>query len=125
MNNEIQRFIKYIVINGLLTLAYFILFYFFNEIFGHRYLISNFVAYVIATTLAFLGTKIYVFQAKRLYWYEIWEFIIVRFIIVVVSSLGLWFVTSYLGIDEYFSFIFVNGSCFIMSYCLNKKIFLH
>ena len=121
---EIKYITKYAFINGALTVLYFALFYLFNEFIQCFYIVANFLSYIIATSLGFLLTKICIFQARKYVLAEVIEFIGIRLFIVAISSIGLWFVNTYLLLGKYFSLVIVNLFCFVMSYYLNRMIFL-
>lgn len=121
---EFKYITKYIAINGILTSLYFLLFYVCNEFCQMFYLVANFFSYTVATTLAFLCTKIYVFKSKEYNFSEIVSFIIVRLLVILTSSFLLCLGNSYLGIGKYYSFFIVNVFCFAMSYYLNRRIFI-
>ena len=114
--------LKYAVVNGILTFAYFALYYAFIEVFGMNYLLSNVVSYVVAVIVAYILTKYYVFASDG-GGLSFALFVGLRIIMVFASSLGIWFLTEKLFFNKYISFIVVNGICFLASYILNKWIF--
>lgn len=127
MNSKIQlspTFIKYTIINGGLTLAYFIIYYGLIEYAKVDYIISNVIAYVITVTLAYIFTKYYAFESQKRSVVEVILFIIVRISMLAFSSLGIKLGVEVLHIGYYASFIIVTFLCFVVSYLLNRLIFV-
>lgn len=116
-------FIKYAIINGLLTGAYFLLYYIFIEVFNVSYSVSNIISYVITVIAAYFLTKHFVFKSKKDGKKEFILFIAIRLAMVGISSLGLYIFINLLSVGKYISFIIVNGACFLASFALNKWVF--
>lgn len=116
-------FIEYALINGVLTGAYFLLYYLFIEFLNMNYMAANAISYVITVLAAYYMTRVFVFQSQKDGKKEFLLFVIVRVAMVAISSSGLWMCANLLHMGKYISFILVNGVCFVASYAINKKIF--
>ena len=117
-------FIKYVIVNGCTTLGYYVLYYLFNELLAINYLWSNGISYVISVFAGFVLSKYFVFEAKKKSFTEVFYFVVVRVLIMGASSFGLWLLVNVMGMGKYVSFIIVNGLCFLLSYSLNKWVFI-
>ena len=123
MDNRI-RLIKYAIINGLLTGAYFLLYYILIECFGMKYVVANVISYIITIIAAYYMTKVYVFESIQNVKKEIGYFLVIRIAMVGISTIGLWATVNILEMGKYISFFSVNMCCFLVSYLLNKKVFM-
>jgi len=124
--NEIYKrivFIKYTVINGILTGTYFLIYYLLIELLNINYLLSNLISYIITVLTAYYMTKIVVFKSTTSGKKGFILFVLVRIAMVYISSFGLWIFISCLDIGKYISFFIVNLATFLASYVINKNIF--
>ena len=119
-----KMFIKYTIVNGLLTGAYFGLYYILIERVDMDYILSNFLSYTITVLLAYFTTKNYVFKSKNAGGKEFFIFSLVRVAMVGISSTGLWILIHWCRMGEYVSFIIINSICFGSSFVINKMIFM-
>lgn len=121
--SEVKKFLIYTVINGLLTLAYYLLYYVLNEYMNWYYLVSNILSYSITVVAAYVMTKYMVFQSKDWSLQEIVKFIGVRGFMLGVSSLALFFTATVLAMNKYVAFLIVTALCYLLSYSLNRMVF--
>lgn len=121
-NQEIKRFIKFVVLNGLITILNFILYYIFNEFFHFYYIYSNVLSYIIAVLISYKFNSKIVFKVKSSLLYFI-KFIILKISMGIISTLGIYFIVTILEYGKYYGNIIVTAICMLISYFLSYLVF--
>ena len=116
--------VKYIIIGGCTTAVNFIFFAIFYNLLKLGLNISNFLAIAISIIFAFFANKLIVFNSafstfkKTLT--EFSEFVGGRIITMIIEIFGVWFLVSFLSLNEYFSKLFIQIIVLILNYIISK-----
>lgn len=88
-------------------------------------LIANAVAWVLSVAFAFITNKLFVFKSKsfeaRVFWRELWAFVAARLFSLGVDELGMVFLASFLGMNDWIAKIIMNVIVVIINYILSKR----
>lgn len=122
--NDVKNFVKYIVVNGSVTVLNFIIYFFSIEIFHVWYVAANVLAYMIAVIIAFLLNKRLVFKQQGGTAAEAAEFFVMKLAMGAASTFVLWILVHYAAMNPYISAVIVTGVFFMVSYFASKMIFV-
>jgi putative flippase GtrA len=89
---------------------------------GVDYRLSAFLAFVLAVLFAFVTNRKYVFSGTGKVWQECILFFGMRGLTFLVNLAGLIMMVQYLGWDEFWSQLVLNGLIIILNYVLSKYV---
>lgn len=118
-----KEFIKYVLVNGLTTFLYMLLYYAFNEYLRIYYLISNLIAYVCSVSIGYFMTATYVFSKRRFLIKKLKGFIIQKILLIFINSILIWLFVEVIMFNKYLSQITGTIGCFLLSYYWNRRLF--
>lgn len=121
--SEKIRVVKYIIVNGVMTLFYFVLYYILEDIFKMDITLANLISYVFSMYVAYQLTKKYVFLVEKKSSKYIVLFTMTRIGMIALNSGGHYILVSKVGINQYVSLVIMTMICFLISYIINKAIF--
>lgn len=120
---QLISFLKYTLVNGIILIFNFLLYIIFIELFHVWYIVSNIFSYIIAVVISFFLNKLIVFKQNTKV-IEVIEFLTMKLIVGVLSTIMLWVLVDYGGINRYLGSLFVTGFFFVISYFLSRMIFI-
>lgn len=123
IKDRLTRLIKYILVNVIILIGNFFLYIIFIEIFHIWYILSNIFSYAIAVIVSFFLNKYIVFRQEAKIT-EMAEFVLMKFIVGVLSTAALWLLVDCKGMNEYVGAVSVTGFFFLLSYFFSKMIFM-
>lgn len=119
-SKELFKIIKFAIIGVLNTLVNWVFFYILNSI-GVYYLISNIIAYSLATIHSYFWNSTWVFNYnKRLEIKSSIKFIILNLCGLALNTFILFLLVDFLNINKFISLIFATVLVTIINYIFNK-----
>lgn len=118
--NEFISFIKFGIVGISNTLVNWIIFFILNSI-GVYYIISNIIAYIIATANSYFWNSKWVFKNKKENKMKTTlKFILLNIIGLILNSIILYVLVDLFNIDKMISLIIATGIIMIINYFINK-----
>lgn len=118
-----RYFVKYVIVNGLITGLNYGLYIGFIRIISLSYLLSNIISYLIAVALSYYINKRVVFKSNQGR-ESVLEFFFMKAFVGIVSTVVLWVVVDKMHMNYYAAFLVTTGILFLVSFFLSKLIFL-
>lgn len=131
MENELfkkyvnKETILYLVFGVLTTIVNYVVFWISDEILGEKYyLVSTWVAWILAVLFAFVTNKIYVFESKKAdlktLSRELFSFTVARILSLVFQLIFMYVTVDLLKINRYIAMLVSNVFVMIMNYFFSK-----
>lgn len=114
--------LKFLIINGLMTVINFLIYILLIEYVKFGYIFSNMLSYIFIIIISYFFNEIFVFKTKICY-YKFFKFIIMKMGMGILGSIILYYIVEKMKFGEYIGNILTIIICFFISYLLSCLIF--
>lgn len=123
LGRKYYTFWAYILINGILTASYIVLYDVWITFSEVNYAVANSILYVLTTCVAYILTKRIAFLDTKRSIRKVVYFVCIRILMAGISTFIIWVIVEMKISNEYAAQIISTLLTFLLSYFLNKKIF--
>lgn len=113
--------VKFVIVGFINTFHYYVWYLLFSEIFHVYYLVAHWLAFVISMVGSFYMNTYFTYRTKPS-WRKFFQFPLTYVVNVTVSSVALFVLTDWMGIDNKVAPLLASGVAIPFTFLMSRKI---